>query len=214
MGFVVWIRGDTIVFTAAALLIMGIDFLRKRDWKKTIIYGSLVVAPFIMWTLYLKFKIHNVPSGRFDFGLGFNSERWEIVKGYTDAYLFGGTFSANGLGSVDGAQFYGVAFILFFIVLLVNVALLAIYLYKKLDWKKAVRMQMNVLLFFFVSLLLYFALFYFIDEKVQASPIWSLMYSSFKRGLFCFLPIAFFYAATSYASTLFFRRVEEFRRAA
>jgi hypothetical protein len=213
MGFVVWIRSDTVVFTAAALLIIGIDFLRTGDWKKTITYGAMVVAPFVLWTLYLKFKIHNVPTAKFDFSIGFNQDRWNVVKGYTDAYLFGGDYSFNGIGAVDGAQFYGVSFVLFFVVLLLNVALFSALLYKKGDWKKALTSQVNVLLFFFVSLLLYFMLFYFIDEKVQSSPIWSLMYSSFKRGLFCFLPIAFFYTSTSYGSAWLFRKIEKFRTA-
>jgi hypothetical protein len=213
MGFVVWVRSDTIVFTAAALLIVGIDFLRTRDWKKTVAYGAMAIAPFILWTLYLKFKIHNVPSSKFDFGIGFNQERWDMVKGYTDAYLFGGEFSASGIGAVDGSQFYGVAFVLFFIVFFANIILLGYLLYQKRDWLKALLSQVNVLLFFFVAFVLYFLLFYFIDEKVQSSPIWSLMYSSFKRGLFCFLPIAFFYSATSYGSAWLFARIEKFRTA-
>jgi hypothetical protein len=211
MAFVVWVRGDTIVFTAAALLLMAIDFIRKKDWKKAIIYSVIVLAPFILWTLYLKFKIHNVPSGKFDFGIGFDSERWNVVKGYTDAYLFGGEFSYKGLGSVDGAQFYGLAFVLFFFTILANAIFLAILFYRKREWKKALTSQMNVLLFFFASFIAYFLLFYFIDEKVQSSPIWSLMYSSFKRGLFCFLPIAFFYIATSYGSAPLFEKIEKFR---
>ena len=214
MGFVVWVRSDTIVFTAAAVLLMGINLLRTKEWKRTIIYGAFAVAPFILWALYLKFKIHDVPTAKFNFGIGFNSARWEVVKGYADAYLFGGTFSDKGLGAVDGAQFYGMAFVLFFVVLFINLLLLAYLIYRKQDWKKAVLSQMNVLLFFFASFTAYFLLFYFIDEKVQDSPIWSLMYSSFKRGLFCFLPIVVFYTATSYGSTWLFAKIEKFRTAA
>ncbi len=213
MGFVVWIRSDTIVFTAAALLLLGINFLRTKDWKRTIIYGTIAVAPFVIWALYLKFKIHNVPSAKFDFGIGFNSERWTVVKGYADAYLFGGNYSFNSIGAIDGGQLFGVAFVLFFITLLINVILIGVLFYKKQDWKKAITSQMNILILFFASFVSYFLLFYFIDEKVQASPIWSLMYSSFKRGLFCFLPIVFFYTATSYGSVWLFEKIEKFRTA-
>jgi hypothetical protein len=51
MGLVIWIRSDTIVFIAAALLLMGLDFLATKDWKKIIIYGAFAVAPFIIWEL-------------------------------------------------------------------------------------------------------------------------------------------------------------------
>ncbi len=211
MGFVVWVRGDTIVFTAAALLIMAIDFLRNRDWKKFLTYSVSIVAPFIAWSIYLKFKIQNVPSAKFDFSLGFNPERWSVVKGYTFAYLFGGTFDYKRMGAIDGGQLFGISFVLFFLVLIVNIILLGFFIFRKYHWKNVLGSQFNVLLFFFISLSLYFTLFYFIDEKVQGAPIWSLMYSSFKRGMFCFLPLAFFYIATNYGSVWLFAQVEKFR---
>jgi hypothetical protein len=211
MAFVVWVRSDTVVFTAAALLLMGIDFLRNKNWKKFLLYGVVSVAPFVIWSLYLKLKIHNVPSAKFDLGIGYNADRWALVKGYSNAYLFGGEYSYKGLGAVDGAQFYGLSFLLPFAVLLANAVLLAVFAFTKKDWKKVLAIQVNMLLLFFVSYIMYLLLFYFIDEQVQSSPLWSLMYSSFKRGLFCFLPIVLFYAATSYGSQLVFAKIEAFR---
>jgi hypothetical protein len=77
--------------------------------------------------------------------------------------------------------------------------------------KEILKDKMNVLLFFFVSFAMYFILFYLIDEKVQMAPISSLMESSFKRGMFCFIPIALFYAATNKAAIWFWGKVENFR---
>src|ERR1043165_2175962 len=90
MSFVIWIRSDTIVFTAAALLIVGIDFLRTKDWKKTLIYGVFAVSPFIIWNLYLKMKINFAQAAKFDLGIGYNSERMSVVSGYVKSFLFGG----------------------------------------------------------------------------------------------------------------------------
>jgi len=211
MGFVVWVRSDTIVFTAAALFIMGIDFLLKRNWKRMLAYSVIAVLPFIMWTLYLKFKIHDVPSAKFDLGVGYNSEHWGIVKGYVDAYLFGNTYAYKGMGEIDGMQLYGIAFLSFFTLLFINTAVILWVLFQKGEWKKRVTRGFYMLLFFAVSFVLYMLLFYFINEKVQAAPLWSLMYSSFKRGIFCFLPIVFFYVATNATAQLLFGKLERFR---
>lgn len=201
IALVVWIRSDTIVFTAAALLIVGIDFLKTKDWKRTIIYGAITVAPFILWAIYLKLKIGTSTGGKFDFGMGYNAERFDLVWGYIKAFLFGGQ-----KGAIDGGQLYGLVFILFFLVLLINVALI----YKN-GVKAFLNDNRNTLVFLFVSFFLYALLFYFIDVKVQRAPIASLMESSFKRGLFCFIPIAWFYIATSSASAWLFSRIENFR---
>jgi hypothetical protein len=201
MAFVIWIRSDTIVFTAAALLIVALDFFKTKDWKKTIVYGAIAVAPFILWNLYLKLKIGAAQAGKFDLGIGYNSERMGVVSAYVKTFLFGGQH-----GAVDGGQLYGLVFILFFILVVVN--LLFIY---KAGVKVILSDSVNTLLFFFVSFALYFAVFYFIDAKVQNAPIASLMESSFKRGMFCFAPIAVFYTFTNYASALALAKLENFR---
>nr|MBP6731817.1 hypothetical protein [Chitinophagales bacterium] len=202
MAGVIWIRSDTIVFIAAALLLVGIDFLKTKDWKKTILYGAIIVSPFIVWNLYMKMKLQLVQANKFDLGLGFNSERLDAVGGYVKVFLFGGQE-----GRVDGGQLFGVVFILFFILLLIN--LISIY---KVGFKAAILSNMNALLFFFVSLGLYFLVFYFIDVKVQNAPINSLMESSFKRGMFFFVPVAVFYTFTNHGAAWAFGKLEAFRR--
>lgn len=201
MALVIWMRSDTIVFIAAALLLVGIDFLKTKDWKKTIIYGAIALAPFIMWNLYLKLKIGAAQAGKFDLGIGYNSERMNVVSAYVKSFLFGGQH-----GAVDGGQLFGLVFVLFFILILLNLA----FIYKA-GAKEVLTGSMNALLFFFVSFALYFAVFYFINEKVQNAPISSLMESSFKRGMFFFVPLAVFYIAASPASAWAFGKLENFR---
>ncbi|MBL0310239.1 MAG: hypothetical protein IPP77_11345 [Bacteroidetes bacterium] len=201
MAFVVWIRTDTIAFTFAAIFIVGLGFLKSKNWKLSSIYSAIVIAPFIIWNLYLKFKIGNIPSGKINLGIGYDAERMALMTDYAKAFLFGGHH-----GNVDGGQLYGMTFVLFFLVLIIN--LILIY---KFGWKKILSDRMYALSFLAVSFMLYFLLFYIVDEKVQQAPIASLMESSFKRGMFCFAPLALFYAATSKAPALFFAWVEKFR---
>jgi hypothetical protein len=109
-------------------------------------------------------------------------------------------------GRVDGGQLYGVSFVLFFLMLIVNAALIF-----KVGAKRIVNDKLYAVVFFFASFTLYSAVFYLINEKTQGSPLYSLMESSFKRGLFCFIPVALFYVATNYASAWAFDKVEKFR---
>jgi len=201
MAFVIWIRSDTIVFTSAALLLVAIDFLKTKDWKKTILYGVVAIAPFVLWNLYLKLIIHAEQGSKFDLGIGYNSERMGVVTSYVKTFLFGGQH-----GAVDGGQLFGLVFILFFILFFVNLA----FIYK-VGAKTILTDSYNSLLFLVVSFTLYFVVFYFINEKVQNAPIASLMESSFKRGMFFFVPLAVFYTFTSYASKLAFEKLEVFR---
>ncbi len=210
MAFVLWIRSDTIVFTAAVLLLVGIDFLRNKNFKQVLVYGIIIVAPFILWTLYLKLKVHEAQSARFSTALGGNGEKMILMKEYVKAYLFGGQFKRN-----DGGQLYGVVFPLFFLMFSVNLVILLIQYFSKSKevLVKFMNTQGYALLLFFVSFGLYFAVFYMIDEKAQNATIDSLMDSSFKRGMFCFVPIALFYCATGTAFSWLFGKIEKFRTA-
>lgn len=209
MAGVIWIRSDTIVFIAAALLVLGIYFLRTRNFKQPFIYSVIAVAPFIIWNLYLKLKIGVAQAGKFDLGIGYNTERMDVVGGYVKAFLLG-----NVKGGVDGGQLYGLVFVLFFLLLAVNVVLIGLSIAKvyKADAKELSNTGLNTLLFFLVSFTLYFAVFYFINEKVQNAPIASLMESSFKRGMFFFVPLVVFYTFTNHLSTRTFNWLEGFRR--
>lgn len=204
MALTIWVRSDTIVFTAAALAVIAVYFLRSKDWKNSIVYSAIAVAPFIIWTLYLKLKIGSNQGAKFDLGIGYNSQRMDLMTAYVKAFLFGGQH-----GAVDGGQLYGITFVLFFLVLIINIGL--IY---KAGLKTILFDKLYALVFFFVSFALYFTVFYLINEKVQNAPISSLMESSFKRGMFCFIPVALFYAFTSYGPAWVFAKLEKFRTAA
>lgn len=201
MAFAIWIRSDTIVFIAAALLVMGIDFLRHKNWKEFATYAGIIVSPFIIWNLYLKLKIQAAQEARFDLGIGYNTERVDLMSNYINAYLFGGQH-----GAVDGGQLYGLVFILFFVFVFLNLA----WMYKA-GWKQVIMDSLYPIAFFATSFILYAAVFYLINEKTQNAPMYSLMESSFKRGLFYFVPLALFYVAAGPISTFLFGKLEKFR---
>ena len=203
MGFSVWMRSDVIAFVAPAILVVLIFMWRAKDFKKMFIYGAFAAVPFFAWLLYVKLKIELPQASRFDFAIGYSAERLHTMLSYCKAYLLAVSYS-----EVHGGQLYGIAFISFFIALLINAGLL---------FKKGARTifgnQAFLLALIFMSLAHYFTEFYLINEKVQAATIASLMASSFKRGMFYFIPLVLFYTATCYSSKILFDRLEKFRTA-
>jgi hypothetical protein len=203
MGFTVWIRSDAIAFVIAALFIVFIHLIRTKDFKRFIIYSAFAVLPFIGWLLYVKLKIDLPQSSRFDLGIGYSAYRLGVMLNYVKAYLFAVPYN-----EVHGGQLYGIVFVSFFVALLINAGL---------AFKKGVKPVFGnlglILIFLLVSFSIYFMEFYVINEKVQAATIASLMASSFKRGMFYFIPVVVFYTATCYSSSFLFEKLEKFRTA-
>ena len=200
MGFTVWIRSDAIAFVAATLFIVLLHVWRTKDFKRLLIFAAFTIIPFIGWLLYVKLKIEMPQASRFNF-TRYSAERLSTMFNYVKAYL-----GAVSYREVHGGQLYGIVFISFFIAVIINAGLAF-----KNGVKKVFGNQSLLLIFLFVSFGLYFMEFYLINEDVQAATIASLMASSFKRGMFYFIPIALFYTATCYSSKILFDRLEKYR---
>ncbi len=201
MGLSVWIRSDIVAFVFAALLVAGLHTLTTKSYRQLFIYSVFALLPFVVWLLYVKLKIQLPQASRFDLGVGYSANRLGTMYHYIKAYLFGFSYR-----EVDGGQLYGIAFVGFFIALIINAGL---------GFKKGMEgvfgRQGLLLLLLLVAFVLYCAEFYFINETVQASTLASLMASSFKRGMFYFIPITVFYMTTCYSSKILFDRLEKFR---
>jgi len=185
------------------LFIVLIHLIRSKDFKRFIIYSLFAVLPFVGWLLYVKLKIQLPQSSRFDFGIGYSAYRLTVMFNYIKAYLFAVPYN-----EVHGGQLFGIVFVSFFVALLINAGL---------AFKKGVKPvfgnQGLILIFLLVSFSIYCMEFYLINEKVQAATIASLMASSFKRGMFYFIPVVVFYTATCYSSSVLFDKLEKFRTA-
>ena len=97
-----------------------------------------------------------------------------------------------------GFQLYGLAFILSLFVIILNA-------------RNIKKDKPYILIYLLASFAVYFMIFYLIDEKKQDAPISSLMESSFKRGMFCFIPPLLYYASTSRVVTGLMNKLEVFR---
>jgi len=183
LGFNVWSRNDGIVFSIAGLVLMVFYAYKNKSWKEIAIYGSISFAPFILWTLYLKYKI-GIVQDRFVNHLFWNANRFERLMLWIKSLVF-------------NSQNYGLTFYLFLIALLLNI-------------RDIHRDKFQLLILILISFVLYSAIFYQLDEVKQGS-LDSMMQYSYKRGLFYFIPLVLFYVAVSKPIRLFFLMIERHR---
>ena len=193
-GLSLWIRNDTIGFALAGASIIA-AFSTEKKWKQAGIYLASALLPLIIWTLYLKFKIQINQSSRFvDHAGMINIAKLKLMLGYVVSY-----FSWTQFGNMaPGFQLYGLAFMLPLLIALLNI-------------RNIKKDKPYILVYLLGSFAVYFLIFYLIDEKKQDAPISSLMESSFKRGMFCFIPPLLYYASTSRVVTGLMNKLEVFR---
>ncbi len=194
-GLCLWIRSDTIGFALAGTIIIGLYSKSEIKWRQAGIYLASALLPFIIWTLYLKLKIQTTQGSRFVDHMGaINMVKLKLMLSYVLSY-----FSWVQYGNMPpGIQLYGLTFMLSFLVILANI-------------RNIKRDKPYILIFLLISFAVYFMIFYLIDEQKQNAPIASLMESSFKRGMFCFIPPLLFYVCTSDIVASLTGRLEVFR---
>ena len=118
----------------------------------------------------------------------------KLMLGYVWSY-----FSWVQFGTMaPGIQLYGLTFMLSFLIILLNI-------------RNIKKDKPYILVFLLTSFGVYFMIFYLLDEQKQHAPISSLMESSFKRGMFCFIPPLLYYVATSTFVMQLTDRLETFR---
>ena len=195
IGLCLWIRNDTIGFAVAGVAIIALFAQTGKKWRDVAVYAGSALLPFIVWTLYLKFKIQITQGSRFVDHFGFNVPRLKMMLHYVLSY-----FSWIQYGEMPpGIQLYGLAFMLPIVIMLLN-------------YRQLLKERLYIIVFLKLSFIIYFLIFYAIDEQKQGASISSLMESSFKRGMFCFIPPMLFYAATCTVMKNWLEGLERWRK--
>ena len=185
LGLNVWTRSDGIIFIAGGGVMLLYHFISKKkfEWKSLSIYSIFSMLPFIVWQLFMKINIKGIYS---------NSD--VFVK-----HLFWDGEKMSELMSliwniISSIQLYGVVFTLFGIILLLN--------FKFLRKDKPI-----LLIGIFSSFLLYSFLYYQMDNVGDnfGYRISSMINSSFKRGMFPFIPVICFYMGSTTVITRLFK---------
>jgi len=167
----IWTRQEGIVFIAAIALILLIKAIREKQYKNFIYYSVLAISPFIFWLIYLKVL-----------NLGSQGESMNLMP-FWDADKFD-TIKNLGWWLISNTTYYSLTFVTFGIAALASL----FFILKK-------RENYELLVMFFISFFAFCVLIYQVEYNWDTLE--NVMNFSFKRFLFCFVPIAWAFTFTN-----------------
>jgi uncharacterized protein with PQ loop repeat len=180
--FSVWSRSDSIVFIAGVGLAFVFQFIFKKEWKDGLVYLAIVCIPFVAWTLFIKFNVGANASDFFVKYLFWDAEKFSTVYGKAIDLMLG-----NG-------QLYGITFYVFIVLLALNIFEIVI--------------NKNYLIIITLSSWFLYTFLYYQMDYNFAGSMNAYLNASYKRGIFNFVPLVWFFIATNQRSLQFFKLVE------
>lgn len=179
----VWTRNEGLAFIGAACLLLLYHAIKTKEYKRFFIYVVLCLFPFLFWHLFLKIN-------------HFESTNVIIFKPFYDGAKLSVIFNEMWI-LFKSTQFYGITFLLFLIVLISNV------------WNIFKRKDCLVCLFLLISSWLFYTILIY-----QVDYLWdsleNVMRYSYKRFLFSFVPLIWFYIACNQNVTWLFTSIDRF----
>jgi hypothetical protein len=227
--FAIWTRSESVLFAGGIMLVLLYLAIRERKFKYLIIYATSVI-PFLAWNMFLKAYVPRDQTGIFIAKPFYDpskmaqviSHAWEIMGSYniyglTFYILIAGLFmiliadiSTNfkhrnnkillGAFALWLVIYFAVGANLFSLVLFATL-MLATFFINDEKWE--------LLLIFTVALGTYTLMFYQMKEDGSLFAPGGWMQSGYKRGLFCYAPLALFIVVTSKWSTWCFAKLDE-----
>jgi hypothetical protein len=167
----IWTRNEGIVFLGACCCVLLWQTIRVKqltEVKRLAIFALAGIVPFVLWSIFL--RVNDMVSAQIIIFKPF----WDPEKA--------GVILKEAWALFLSRQYYGLTFIVFAIAILINV----VNIVKKGD--HAVTLTVTLL-----SLTFYTVLVYQIDYVWDS--VLNVMRHSYKRYLFCFVPLAWFYVA-------------------
>ena len=179
-----WSRSDSIVFCAVIGLILLLHALKTKEWKLPIIYCFISVIPFIVWSVFVKLNIGANSADFFVKELFWDGEKFSMILKKCLTLILG-----NGM-------YYGITFYAFVIILALN----SIEIFKTKN---------NFAIVTVTGWLLYTLLYYQMDYSFAGS-VDAYINASYKRGMFNFIPLCWFFIATSPLSLKTIGKMDKF----
>jgi hypothetical protein len=171
MVFTEFSRSDSIVFWGGAGLIFLLHFLKTKEWKLPVLYLTIALIPFISWSLYVKWVIGADNSEFFIKTLFWDAEKFSMVFGKCLTVVLG------------NSVYYGLTFYLFLVVLALSTV-------------DVIQEKHPLAIYILVAWFVYTLLFYQMDYNF-AGNMDSYINASYKRGMFNFVPLCWFFIAIS-----------------
>lgn len=177
MGLTSWARSDSLVFNMAGFFVLIYHFRKNLLRKELLLYVLLTFLPFLSWMVYSNIYIR-LDQDVFVNNIFWDSDKFAFIMSWVKILIF-----STGL--------YGISFYIFFIVIGLNIR------HIKQDEST------KLLFIIFLTWVFYTILFYQMDPVKMGSSLKHIMEASYKRGMFPFIPLVWYYVA----STIFVRKI-------
>ncbi|MDR1896278.1 MAG: hypothetical protein LBR10_05760 [Prevotellaceae bacterium] len=178
-----WTRSEGLAFIGAACCLLLWNSIKIKRYKTLVLFTGLCLFPFVFWNLFL--KIYNLEA-----------VNAVILKPFWDSGKITVIITEMWQLFKAGA-YYGISFVLFLIVFLSNIRAIV----KKQD--HAVSLLLLLFSWIFYTILIY-----------QVDYIWdtleNVMRYSYKRFLFSFIPLLWFYIAANHNIKWLFDKADNF----
>lgn len=175
-----WTRPEAIIFAAVAGSMVLVLAIRNRTWIRPVVFALACIVVFGAWQLYIKIVLPVEPPQPIVLSLYFDGGKFLRMMEKIKTVTF-------------DTRYYGIGFYLFLGMLLLNV----VSLIRRKD-------RLFLLLMLAGGWTLYVFIFYQIDtDFLPGDTNW--IEDAYRRGLFCFFPLMFFYMATNAISTRIFK---------
>lgn len=180
-----WTRSDSVIYSAVCAGFLLLDAIKNKTWKELFVHSIVTVIPFLSWSYF----ITNV--------LKVNGSSVYFVKHlFWDTDKISNMLTHINIHLIKGTDLFGFTFILLFIFMIVNL--------------KNFKQPANLFLLMIISSWLLYTFIYYQMDNSKFDTLDFLMKVSYKRGLFCFVPLAWYYTATNSITIWFFEKVEKF----
>ncbi len=184
MGLNMWTRTDGIAFLGAVGFILLIDAISNKTWKELIIYGIIAGLPFVLWSSYTKLGLNAGADALFVKHLFWDANKLSKIGGFMKTYF------------LSVSTLYGVTFVLFYLWVIINI--------KNIWQSKDMFVPLALLCWLFYTMI-----YYQMDNALIGVTLESFMQASYKRGVFCFVPIAWYYISVNKTSNWLFTKLDE-----
>jgi len=187
MIFNVWSRTDGIVFTVGGGLLVLLKDIQTRKFLNTLIYSIVTPSLFIAWQIYLKVGIGvSISSDAIMTTISWNPEKLDKMLPMMWDVIY-------------SSQYFGISVYLFTFILILQVSH---WILKRVNYVKTesdIVAQWPFLASILVSLFLYIFLYYQMPFETPkfTYPMKEMLYASFKRGIFNFIPMILCYIASA-----------------
>jgi hypothetical protein len=178
-----WTRNEGLAFIGAACCLLCWQSVKTKRYRNFLIFTLVCLSPFVFWQIFL--KINHLEMAQ----IIIFKPCWDSEKAATIGREMWALF--------NNPVYYGFTFIAFLIVLLSNVW----HIFKKGD-------QFVTVLLIFLAWLFYTILIYQIDYVWDSLE--NVMRYSYKRFLFSFVPLLWFYVAAGRNMSLIFEKIDDF----